>query len=70
MRSASSNTDQSITSRSVKAPPNFLFPPRVLETEAVTVTVEFTTPCVTQIVTVCDPGNSLVILRLKVMSES
>ena len=29
----------------------------MLETEAVTVTVEFTTPCVTQIVTVCDPGN-------------
>ena len=30
---------------------------RKLETEAVTVTVEFSTPCVTQIVTVCDPGK-------------
>ena len=29
----------------------------MLETEAVTVTVEFSTPCVTQIVTVCDPGK-------------
>merc|ERR1712032_1411545 len=27
-------------------------------TEAVTVRVEYTTPCVTQIVTVCDPGYS------------
>ena len=30
---------------------------RELETEAVTVRVEYTTPCVTQIVTVCDPGK-------------
>ena len=34
----------------------YTYAPRDIETEAVTVSVEFATPCVTQIVTVCDPG--------------
>ena len=35
----------------------YLIFPRDLETEAVTVRTEYSTPCVTQIVTVCDPGK-------------
>ena len=34
----------------------YAYAPRDIEMEAVTVSVEFATPCVTQIVTVCDPG--------------
>ena len=34
----------------------YKYEPLAIETEAVTATVSFTTPCVTQIVTVCEPG--------------
>ena len=34
----------------------YTYAPRDIETEAVTVSVEFATPYVMQIVTVCDPG--------------
>ena len=41
----------------------YTYAPRDIETEAVTVSVEFATPCVTQIVTVCDPGAWLLELQ-------
>ena len=47
----------------------YTYAPRDIETEAVTVSVEFATPCVTQIVTVCDPGAWLLELQTKIHTK-
>ena len=47
----------------------YTYAPRDIETEAVTVSVEFASPCVTQIVTVCDPGASQIELQTKVLNH-
>ena len=47
----------------------YAYAPRDIETEAVTVSVEFATPCVTQIVTVCDPGASQINLQTKAYTK-
>merc|ERR1712106_622555 len=51
---------RTVCTESVETIPNeicvYTYGPKDIETEAKTVSVVYTTPCVTQMVTVCDPG--------------
>ena len=51
---------RTVCSESIETIPNeicvYTYRPKDIETEAKTVSVVYTTPCVTQMVTVCDPG--------------